>query len=81
MAEKTKNLREKFGCLGNYMNDGQQRKPGNHLFPLLTCREYRAPDIQNFGFVNSSIYLSSYLLIIYFFLFIQSFRSNQRIVA
>ena len=33
MEEKTKNLREKFGCLGNYTNDGQQRKPLNHLSP------------------------------------------------
>ena len=31
MKQKTKNLREKFGCLGNYMNDGQQRKALNDL--------------------------------------------------
>ena len=80
MEEKTKNLREKFGCLSLEMlhERWSTKKTCEPIVSTrLTCREFKAPDIQNFGFVHTSIYLSSYLPIIY--LFIHLFRSNQEI--
>ena len=41
MEEKTKNQRRKFACLGNYMNDGQQRKALNHLPALAKTIDLR----------------------------------------
>ena len=78
MEEKTKNLRDKFGCLGNVtwrmVNNENLETTSSHSLhvPSLKLQMYKIVDL----FIP--IYLSSYLSIIY--LFIHLFRSNQRIL-